>query len=602
MINKNLYPIMFALAFFVLFSSSVLAPGVEYGYDKCEYNGGWSEPNSSAAECGWPPGEEGFKEDCCCCYLTSHIHDMNNLFQEGTVEIEYMPGLYKDCTSTMNVYYSEDGLNWVKFYDTTVNQPTWSPKTTFTKTITVPSDFQYIKINIPNCYVDYSSARVVYSNYTTTTTMSDSCTDTDGYDIQKKGKVYGYHNGEYYKYWDFCNVTSVVEYYCDGNSYKFDVFDCLVNFTTCTDGACTGGSEENVCTDTDGGKKYYVKGKISGKKIHDDLLEEDSCVGDKVKELFCNEDGVAEPYLYKCPNGCKDGACIGEAEEAKFCHDTDGGLNYYVKGTVSQIENDYATGEIFSIDDSCDGDKLTEWICEDDKIEDEYYNCPHGCKNGACIGEAEEENDCDELSKNFDDKIENIMTECLEWDEKHIWVGGTLTDISKNYNSAYKRYEYTLTFKGYEKKGKIIIGTSKAIPYKINQFYKFDLGNVCKLIYSSASSGMFYDPNLDALQFIDCKTTEKEEVPTACSGCWYDTSCVAYGTRVIYEELPSYCNLEGELKVQKENKESCMNNYECKSNFCSDGFCYDIRGEIQETKGILELIMDFLRKMFLFGD
>ncbi|MCK4634360.1 MAG: hypothetical protein KAT37_00625 [Candidatus Aenigmarchaeota archaeon] len=45
-----------------------------------------------------------------------------------------------------------------------------------------------------------------------------------------------------------------------------------------------------------------------------------------------------------------------------------------------------------------------------------------------------------------------------------------------------------------------------------------------------------------------------------------------------------------------------MNNYECKSNFCSDGECYDIKGEIQETRGILELIVDFLRKMFLFGD
>ncbi len=114
---------------------------------------------------------------------------------------------------------------------------------------------------------------------------------------------------------------------------------------------------------------------------------------------------------------------------------------------------------------------------------------------------------CEKLAKNFDDKIDSInASECDEWiteGKKPIWVGGKLIEVSKRYNAAYDRNEFILTFQGLQNQGKIHIGTkNESIPYETGKFYKFDLGNKCKLIYSMASSGMFSDPKLDALEHL----------------------------------------------------------------------------------------------------
>jgi len=65
------------------------------------------------------------------------------------------------------------------------------------------------------------------------------------------------------------------------------------------------------------------------------------------------------------------------------CNDTDGGLNYYVQGTVSG----YYLNKPFSHTDFCTGDVLTEYYCLTyyGKME---YNCVYAgkkCVNGACV-------------------------------------------------------------------------------------------------------------------------------------------------------------------------------------------------------------------------
>ncbi|MEM5798143.1 MAG: hypothetical protein QXP39_01975 [Candidatus Aenigmatarchaeota archaeon] len=60
-----------------------------------------------------------------------------------------------------------------------------------------------------------------------------------------------------------------------------------------------------------------------------------------------------------------------------FCTDTDGGLNYDVSGTT--IDN-YG-----SHTDSCEGNTLTEWFCQDNLASSTEYVCPDQCENGACI-------------------------------------------------------------------------------------------------------------------------------------------------------------------------------------------------------------------------
>jgi Mucin-2 protein WxxW repeating region len=86
--------------------------------------------------------------------------------------------------------------------------------------------------------------------------------------------------------------------------------------------------EEETCTDSDGGKNYYVKGEVitAGVNVLPDSCvtatsEEgpfmgdgsNSCRGDScyIKEAFCDGEGIGYS-VHSCPNGCVDGACIRE--------------------------------------------------------------------------------------------------------------------------------------------------------------------------------------------------------------------------------------------------------------------------------------------------
>lgn len=97
--------------------------------------------------------------------------------------------------------------------------------------------------------------------------------------------------------------------------------------------ACTGAG---VCTDTDGGRNYYVKGTTSKNTSEEVWAQTDSCYietdfnhGERVSscaagtncqltEYFCRAPGAQSYSLYyqigveyvDCPNGCKDGACV----------------------------------------------------------------------------------------------------------------------------------------------------------------------------------------------------------------------------------------------------------------------------------------------------
>jgi hypothetical protein len=89
--------------------------------------------------------------------------------------------------------------------------------------------------------------------------------------------------------------------------------------------------------------------------------------------------------------------------------------------------------------------------------------------------------------------------------------------------------------------------------------------------------------------------------PTAaCEGCFYGSSCLPYGTRIIKDGIPSFCDVTKEFLPQKEDGESCQNNYECKSNTCSDGVCISLKKELEAQKGLLQKILDLLMNLFSF--
>jgi len=109
-------------------------------------------------------------------------------------------------------------------------------------------------------------------------------------------------------------------------------------------------------------------------------------------------------------------------------------------------------------------------------------------------------NDCNKLKSNFDNQV---FTDIISCDNTSpIWVGGTLTNITTINDTWYYRNTFTLTFSGQMTQKSIqtndSINKQGSVPYKIGQFYKFDLKGFCPLRYSAASSGMFHDPDMNA--------------------------------------------------------------------------------------------------------
>ena len=94
----------------------------------------------------------------------------------------------------------------------------------------------------------------------------------------------------------------------------------------------------------------------------------------------------------------KSGTFLVSSEKIKFtitqkpiCTDSDGGINYNVKGYASaQITNTTQTGDALKAEDTCSLDVgtyglLFEYYCQNNKITHVTYNCPNGCKDGACV-------------------------------------------------------------------------------------------------------------------------------------------------------------------------------------------------------------------------
>ena len=95
-------------------------------------------------------------------------------------------------------------------------------------------------------------------------------------------------------------------------------------------------------------------------------------------------------------------------------------------------------------------------------------------------------------------------------------------------------------------------------------------------------------------------TPEIEEVPVAetCQGCRENGNCLPYGTRLIYNDQARFCSVDGTLPAQVVLQGACQNNYECLSNQCGNGRCIDIVGQLEETQGLLERILGWLRRIF----
>jgi hypothetical protein len=127
-----------------------------------------------------------------------------------------------------------------------------------------------------------------------------------------------------------------------------------------------------------------------------------------------------------------------EENTSKSCTDSDGGKNYYTKGTLVVKEN----GATTTIVDVCSADGITlhEWYCGVDNSEEvQQYTCPNGCKDGACI---QVSNPCDLESTSLDTKPECEAAGCD-------WLTNT-NGCGSNINSCgFTPHSYDCSIKGY---------------------------------------------------------------------------------------------------------------------------------------------------------
>ncbi len=166
--------------------------------------------------------------------------------------------------------------------------------------------------------------------------------------------------------------------------------DCInMGYFGCKDGQC---QKINCYKDGDCGEsvnKKYCSG--SQACLYENIY---FCQNPGTVDSFCDVKKTAET-CNPCPYGCQNNACqesIQPPIQNPICKDTDGGIDYYVKGSIM-------FGDEISTTDSCeDAVTLREESCVSNpgpnqgKTLTNIYKCPNGCKDGACIkGEKQKE-------------------------------------------------------------------------------------------------------------------------------------------------------------------------------------------------------------------
>ncbi|MBM3234208.1 hypothetical protein FJZ19_03870 [Candidatus Pacearchaeota archaeon] len=209
------------------------------------------------------------------------------------------------------------------------------------------------------------------------------CNETDG---GQNVNVSGTANNYTASFYDNCiNNKTLREYYCNNGSINYFDYNCGYAWG-CYSGSCRPDYTLPKCEDSDG-LDYYVFGKTSyyysylysGSWRTYSYNYSDFCYNNTIiYEYYCQANSI-RVSSYKCPDGCLNGACV-KKNPVEFCNDSDGGLNYYMKGKTINSTS--------SSEDVClSGKTLKEYYCLNNKTTEFQFNCPYACIEGACVNQ-----------------------------------------------------------------------------------------------------------------------------------------------------------------------------------------------------------------------
>ncbi len=184
----------------------------------------------------------------------------------------------------------------------------------------------------------------------------DTCSDTDGLNLNTLGQVSGNVGGSPYSYSDSCFSTDqVTEFTCSGSVSTSGVYSC--------------GSSGNI------GSPYCI-----GSSVYQNYASRGCSLG------VCTNSSSSN-LVQTCANGCTNGACNSAPSDS--CSDTDGGYVTSVQGTVSGVLN----GSTYSNTDSCIGSAVvSENYCVGTSKKtnlsscgSDYYSGANYCLNGNVV-------------------------------------------------------------------------------------------------------------------------------------------------------------------------------------------------------------------------
>lgn len=385
--------------------------------------------------------------------------------------------------------------------------------------------------------------------------------------------------------------------------------------------------EIEICSDSDDGKDYYVKGIT---RIWDrPEFNEDYCSGNRLSEFYCNEAGGTSEFYYTCPYGCEGGVCLKEYGEKISCTDSDNGKNYYIRGFTKGHE------EPNGIYDACaDADEVYEHYCENNFVKVERYKCSSGkCIDGACI----QDKVLPPFTAAVYDKAPSsdviIISDTL-LALKGKGYGQVPVGSSKLFSEVNAfNLDNKVTLAVYLGEAVIIVGEHSPASHVI---FAVDIKEILSkkgitpqtILNSEVPSADLLDlfeeededieipeeeetqeptitpPTQIKVQPDKCKTNADcsdnntctsdlcSGTPKKCSyievslGCNYNGNCIPIGVRAEN----NYCDIDRTIKSQLGAGEECNNNYECSTNICVNNQCI--------SPSFIQKIIDWFKKLF----
>ena len=390
------------------------------------------------------------------------------------------------------------------------------------------------------------------------------------------------------------------------------------------------GDPSIQCTDSDGGLNPNVYGWTDFRADSFELKNEDVCAlvsnydsdGNPqswmtddgfdcsgkdcyIQEAFCRTDSDGNlldsdaTKLIECPNGCVDGACVGETPQESVWVGGPLSCRVYIEpGTVLEsfalklitddLTRTYTTLHIW--DDAVGGN-----------VGQEIYSS----SDISLIASTNEWGDYGRMSNLYYGYHQVELDDSIEVGG-YYWIGVTQSDSGTNalntgiFNDGNSE-TYSEDSNGMNRR------EDWDCYYNLNAF---DAAEECIPSYfcettpaECPSSGV----QTKTCEDVTCGTGGDSEVivcnPGTCSGCGLgDNRCIPYGFRLELNQNNMYCEIDGNLNVQKVkdaggNWATCQNNYECDSNLCSGGECVEIGDVIREAKGIKVIVSRILCRL-----